>query len=156
MWRPGLVLLVLLLLPPPLPAQSLGDAAARARQRREEAVAASARVLTNDDLQKYVEPEPGQLEDATTPVIEPPSAPASPMRQATHRRHVASAETYMKQCESRLTAARERWLAAGESKEPRALEEARRALLAARQAFERSRLYRDQAEAAARRVDEGQ
>jgi hypothetical protein len=143
-------LLGLLLLAPPVAAQSLGEAAARERQRRESAVAAPSKVLTNDDLEKHSEhPVP---EGAAAPTLEPSEPAANPLRQGTHWRRLASAETYLKQCESRSIAARQRWMAAVEAQDRRQVEEARRAVMAADQALERARSYRDEAEKAARRA----
>ena len=143
-------LLGLLLLTPPVAAQSLGEAAARERQRRESAVAAPSRVLTNDDLEKYAE-RPVH-DGAAAPTLEPSEPAPNALRQGTHWRRLASAETYLKQCESRSIAARHRWMAAVEAQDRREVDEARRAVMAADQALDRARLYRDEAEKAARRA----
>jgi hypothetical protein len=149
----GLALLVLLSLSQPVAAQSLAEAAARERQRRDGAVAGASKVLTNDDLEKYALSEtPG---DAAAGTIDPSATGSDAFRQDPHWRHLDSAETYLKQCEERLTAARDRWLAAVEAGGPRAVEDAHRAVMAAGRALERARLYRDEAETMTRRTDRG-
>jgi hypothetical protein len=142
--------MLLLSLSLPLSAQSLGQAAARARQRREASVAGPSKVFTSDDLQKDV--VEGPPEGAAEPTTDQPWAASNGVSQAAHRRHWASAEAYLEQCASRLTAAKERWLAASDTKPYGGVEQARRAVMTSGRALERAQLYRDEAEVAARRA----
>jgi len=148
--EPTTALLMLLSLSLPLSAQSLDQAATRERQRRETAAAGTSKVFTNDDLQKYAGERPPEV--AAEPTMDQPWAAASGVSQATHWRHLASAEAYLRQCEGRLASAKERWLVASDAKPQGAVEEARRAVMTAGRALERAKLYRDEAEVAARRA----
>jgi len=73
-------------------------------------------------------------------------------RQDAYQRHWTSAEAYRKQCEQRLQAAKESWLAASEANQAAAATRARLALEKAASALDRAREYRDQAEAAVRQA----
>jgi hypothetical protein len=148
--EPTTALLILLSLSLPLSAQSLDQAAARARQRRKACVAGPSKVFTSDDLRKYA--VEGPPEAAAEPTTDQPWAASNGVSQAAHRRHWASAEAYLKECASRLTSAKERWLAVSDTKPPRAVEQARRAVMTSGRALERAQLYRDEAEVAARRA----
>jgi hypothetical protein len=141
---------LLLSLSAPLSAQSLDEVAGRERGRREIAAASASRVFTDEDLRKYAgQPPPEPLAEEPSD-LEP--ADWSALRQTAHWRHWASAESYLRRCEDRMSAAKERWLAASESNPPRGVYEARRALESAGRALERAREYRDLAEMAARRA----
>jgi hypothetical protein len=139
---------VLLSLSAPLSAQSLDQAASRERGRREAAAPRASKVFTEEDLQKYV----GHTAFAEELSDQEPADDWSALRQTAHWRHWASAESYVRQCEVRLSAAKELWLAASETRPPGAAGEARRAVERAVLALEHARAYRGEAEMAARRA----
>jgi hypothetical protein len=138
----------------PLLAQSLDQAAARQRERRKAAVASASKVFTDEDLGRYA----GQrLPEAASqlPTGQPPAAfdrlpDGEAQKQDAYGRHWTSAEAYLKQCEERLRAAKESWLAASEVSQADAATRARRAVENAAGALERAGKYRDRAKVAAR------
>ena len=137
----------------PLSAQSLDQAAGRARGRRETALASASKVFTDEDLQRYVGqrlPETAiQLPSDEQPAALDPLSYVEAPRQDAYRRHRTSADIYLRHCEERLRAAKEAWLPASEASQARAAT-ARRAVENAAGALERARTYRDQAVVAAR------
>jgi Xaa-Pro aminopeptidase len=137
-----------------LSAQNLDLAAARERERRKTAVASASKVFTEEDLGRYAGqrlPEAAsQLPSDQQPAARDRLPDGEAQRQDAYVRHWTSAEAYLKQCEDRLRAAKESWLAASEASQADAATRARRAVENAAGALERARKYRDQAEVAAR------
>jgi hypothetical protein len=137
----------------PLSAQGMDKTAARERERRESAVAGPSRVFTDEDLRRYAgerPPEPaGPLPSDQPQTSIDPLAQGVP-RQDAYGRHRASAEAYVKQCDERLRAAKETWLAASEAGQSGAEVRARRAVESAARSLEHAMEYRSQAEVAAR------
>lgn len=152
-WLVGLVGWATLFSPlsAPSSAQSLEQAASRERGRRESAAAKASKAFTDEDLQKYVGHTPPEA-SADEPADQDPADDPSALRQTAHRRHWASAQSYVRQCEVRLSAAKEVWLAASATGPPGAVAEARRAMESAGRALEHAMAYRGQAEMAARRA----
>ena len=140
----------------PLSAQSLGQAAGQERERRENAVASTSRVFTDEDLGRYVglslSEAASQLPSNQQPAAfdRPPDGEAQ--RQDASRRHAASAEIYLTRCEERVRAAKETWFAANEAGQDGAATRARQALMNAAKALDSARMYRDRAEVVARRA----
>jgi hypothetical protein len=154
MLRRALTIVMLLSSSLPLSAQSLGQASGRERERRETVVASASKVFTDEDLLRYVGhrlPEAAsQLPSEQQPAAFDRLPDGEPQRQDAYRRHVASAETYLTQCEERVQAAKESFFAASEASQPGAATRARRAVVNAAMALDRARKYRDQADVAAR------
>jgi hypothetical protein len=146
--------LVVLSLCLPAWGQGLGDAALRERQRRARAAGGPSSVPTNSITDEGLRGRAGQAhpEAASAPPVAPPEPASGGVSPAAFLRHLASAEAYLNRCERDLTRARERWLSASEASEPRAAEEARRAVEAAGRQLDRARAYRDEAETAVRRA----
>lgn len=138
----------------PLSAQSLGEVAARERERRDGARARAPQAFTEDDLRKYAAERPPEA--SPLPAEAPPAAAdalpeGEAPREDVYRRHWTSAEAYLRQCEERLRAAKQAWLEASDGGSSVAVESrARRAVESAASALERAQQYRDQAEGAAR------
>jgi hypothetical protein len=163
--------LVVLSLCLPAWGQGIGDVALREKQRRARAASTSPSVPTppsvltlptvptETTVPTEIIKDEALRRGSAQPSPEAESAPAvaaSPasggVSLAALLRHLASAEAYLKRCEGDLAQARERWLSASQANEPRAGEEARRAIEAATRQLERARVYRDEAETAARRA----
>ena len=152
--RRALALVMLFSSSLPLSAQSLDQAAARERERRETAVARPARVFTDEDLRKYVGQRPPEAasplpSDPQPAAIGLPAQGAAP-RQDAYARHLTSAESYLKQCEEGLRVAKEGWLATSEATQAGAALRARRAVESAARALEHAKEYCSQAEVAVR------
>lgn len=132
----------------PLSAQDLGQAARRERERRETAVAGASKVLTDEDLR------PPEVADQLRPGQRPAAVHWLPEGEAqrldAYRRHAASAEAYLKQCEERVWAAKEIWFAASQASQFGAATRAREVVMSTARALDRARNYRDQADIAAR------
>ena len=137
----------------PLSAQSLDTTAARERARRETAVASPSRVFTDEDLRSYVGQRPPEaaspLPPASNAAIDSLAQGEAP-RLGAYGRHWTSAGAYVRQCEERLRAAKESWLAASEAGHADAATRARRAVENAARSLEHAREYCSQAEVAAR------
>ena len=138
----------------PLSAQSLDRTAVRERERRETAIASPSRVFTDEDLRRYVGRVPPEaaspLPSDRQPAAIDPVAQGEAPRQDAYGRHWTSAEAYVKQCEERLRAAKESWLAVSEAGQAGAATRARRAVENAARSLEHAREYCSQAEVAAR------
>ena len=154
--RTALALLILLSSSASLSAESLGQAAARERVRRETAVASPSRVISDEDLGKpagqMLPDAASQLPSDNSPAASDPLPYGESPRQDAYRRHWTSAEAYLKQCETRLRAAKESWLAASEANQAEAATRAHIEWQRAASALERAREYRDQAEVAVRQA----
>ena len=128
----------------------------RERERRETAVASASKILTDEDLRRYV--GLGLPEAATElPSDQQPGAfdrlpDGEGERQDPYRRHAASAEIYLTRCEERVRVAKDNLLAANEARQDGAATRARQALMNAARALDGARTYRDRAEVAARRA----
>jgi hypothetical protein len=136
----------------PLSAQSLGQAAGQERERRETAVASAPKVFTDGDLRRYIGDRLPEAASQLPSDQQPAALDRLPdaERQDAYRRHAASAEIYLKQCEERVRAAKESWVAANEAGQTGAETRARRVVVNAAMALDRARKYRDQADVAAR------
>jgi hypothetical protein len=139
--RAPAVVVMLLASSLPVSAQSLGQAAARERERRGTADASSAVVSASQAF--AAEPLPSDQ----TPASSGPLLVGDAPRQDAYGRHLASAEAYLRQCEERLQAA---LLTAGEASQASDATRSRLVVERAAGALGRARGYRDQAEVAAR------
>lgn len=159
---PVLVMLSSLALALPLStlsAQSLEQAAARERGRREASGASPSSSFTDDDLRTYGAQRPPaatsrHFSEQPAGAADPPSAPdplahAPAQKQDALGRHWSSAEAYVRQCEQRLRAA-ESLLATGVVGIAGIATPASLAVDRAVRALERAKGYRDRAGLAVR------